>query len=187
MILFLISIFSIILLAVLLVIYRRLQQAKAETAKLLSLNNSVKQLQDKHSELLRRLSDAELIDSHCRQKLLAFSNNYFIFQPINEVNLSKYVELIDLLHASIEQELENPDYNADTFNQYLKQLSEKIPTEPRDFSSGYYTHFAPDLVRELAQALAKQTNLESLDSENNEVIEESVPQTSEDQNTTETP
>jgi len=132
------------------VTYRRLQQEKAETAKLMSLNNTVKQTQERYKNVVGELASASLVNTDTRRKLITVVNNYFVFQPVNAINLAHLTDLADVFVHAIEGHYAEPKVSDERLTEILTALASAIPESTRDFSSNYYLNYAPGLFFEFA-------------------------------------
>jgi len=147
---FFISVVGIIIAIVAFTTYRRLQQTKAQAAKLVSLNNSVRQIQERYKDTVSSLASDNIIDGDTRRKLITIVNNYFVFQPVNAVNLAHLMDLVDVFINAIEGHSEEPKISDERFTEILITLANAIPESTRDFSSSYYLNYAPGLFFEFS-------------------------------------
>ena len=147
---FFIGVIVVIVSVIAFVTYRRLQETKAQAAKLVSLNNSVRQIQDRYKTALSNLASENFIDGETRRKLVTVGNNYFVFQPVNAINLAHLMDLVDVFINASEGHFEDPKVSDARLTELLVALAGAIPDSTRDFSSHYYLNYAPGLFFEFS-------------------------------------
>ena len=134
-----------------LVTFRRMKATQTEKEKLLALNSSVRQMQDRYKSVVSNLASDNLIDTEARRKLVAVINNYFVFQPVNPVNLAHMMDLVDVFVNTIEGHQAEPKVSEERFSEILTILATAVPDQTRDFSSHYYLNYAPGLFFEFSR------------------------------------
>jgi hypothetical protein len=177
MLTFFVLLLIIILIVTAVLMHRKLKEAKAQNARLLSLNQSARQLQEKHVNAVETLVQTGLIDTTIRKKFVSLGNNYFVFQSINEVNVAHFVEMTQLFSDTIVAMTNASALDEEACTQVLQRLANKIPDNPRDFSAGFYMNVVPGLMYDFSQAVAElepmmegEKSTESVDPVNNENI-----------------
>lgn len=140
-------------------INRKQKTIQALKAKQLSLNHSVRQLQQTFKENVAVYSEHNLIDTEQRRLLVSVANNYFVFQPVNTINLSHLSDLVDLFTQTTELFAELTPDQRNEFTTLLIDLCAKLPTETRGCSAIFYASDAPSLFYDLlthTQELTKE-------------------------------
>lgn len=131
--------------------YTRLQEAKAQTQKLLTLNSTVRDIQHRFRDVVVGLFQKQIIDIHAKQKLLSLANNYFIYQTINQVNISHLVDITDTFMNTIAERTETEHCNDERLAELLATLADHIPTSTRSFNAEYYLNYVPGLIYEFSE------------------------------------
>lgn len=171
---FLIVIVVLVIGAFALIAYKKSQADKAQAEKVKSMNNSVRQIQDNYKALVSELQIDGIIDTAERAKLIKVANNYFVFQPINAINLSHFADLINLLTDAISFVKNNTDIEPEKLGEMLSTLAERLPEETRDFNANYYLNHAPGLFFDFSESVKSlnESQPDSIDAEEEVLADE---------------
>lgn len=156
-----IAIIAIVVLAIVYVTYNKLQVEKAKAAQLLALNNSVRKIQDGYKSQVSALNSSGVIDTESRRRLVMVANNYFVFQPVNSINISHLNDLTDLFLNAVQNYQASENSNEEVLADFLAKLANALPENTRDYTATYYLNIAPGLFYDFATALEESVNADS--------------------------
>lgn len=147
------GIVGVLILAIAYVVYNKLQIEKAKAAQILALNDSVRQIQDKYKSLVSQLQIDGVIDTEARRKLIMVANNYFVFQPVNAINISHLSDLTDVFINAVNTATSTEGLSEETFTEILATLANALPDNTREFTAPYYLNVAPGLFYDFSTAV----------------------------------
>lgn len=137
---------AMLLVLVGLLYYSRLKTERESTNKKSDLKNQVKQLQSSFQESTKTLLIQQMITPAEKDKIYAIANNYFVFQPVNDDNLTHMESLLVQFSGIISQEMFAGEAMVDAFKLRLKAFAERLPAEPRGFSRSFYRDQLPGML-----------------------------------------
>lgn len=143
-------VFAIIFIVVLAITYNRYNELKAKEKKRKALGNTVRDKQSAFRTLLQGLISEQLIAAPHKQGIMMLVNNYFVYQPINDINVGHFDELYGSLVESISKLKEASSLHKPEIAVALHELAAELPISPSDYSAQFYLDVAPILVDQLA-------------------------------------
>lgn len=146
-----------ILIAVAGLVYVRIKAEKNKAAELKAQTQLSKKLQLQFRDATAKLSSLSLVDPISKQKITAIASNYFVFQPINEINLQHFKEIVELFCSVIDHHVTDEMQADEDISQVLLTFTNQIPESTRDFSSQFYQSHVPGLIYDLAEQLKRQS------------------------------
>ena len=174
------SIIVVLILFIIGVTYSYMQDSKKNAEKQSSLNEQARHIQSLFKEQADKLTNDGLVSPQVRHKYSSLSSNFFVFQTINETNLTFLQSLTDIFSTIMEVISSTPE-SEELINQ-IEATAQKIPTQARDFSTNFYANIAPKLLAELlngVQSLNQETDEledEEEETESDEGAEDSAPE-----------
>ena len=169
-----------IILLIIGVSFSQMQAAKKEQEKQLSLGEQARKIQTFFREQSAKLSNEGLVSPQIRHKYSSLASNFFVFQSINESNLTYLQSLTDLFVGLIELIDNTPD--SEQLVEHIEATAHKIPAQARDFSAHFYANVAPKLISELIHNIKSLEQLEDTEEEDDETIEVDDPSQASDVN-----
>ncbi|MBU2883112.1 hypothetical protein KO525_04160 [Psychrosphaera sp. B3R10] len=159
------------------VVRKKQKTIHALKTKQLSLNHSVRQLQNRYKELVASLPqqyELELETEH-KRRLIAVGNNYFVFQAVNSLNLERLSDLVDTFSNVFSQFEDINWYPKEQLPALISRLCEALPSDTRSFNSQFYLEKAPrlffDFSEEINELIIKneaQSEEDTIESEEDE-------------------
>ncbi|WP_199609155.1 hypothetical protein [Flocculibacter collagenilyticus] len=126
-----------------------------------NLSRQVGEIRREYKTLLVQLVKTNIIDRHDEGKLYAIANNYFVFQPINEVNIKKFKQCIDSiliafgLTSNVES-LVQDQATMEVTKPLLVGFALKLPMGARNFTASFYNETLPRLVFDYSDIVANR-------------------------------
>lgn len=161
----------VIILITIVVTYSQMQVAKEQELKLKALNESARQLQSQFREEANKLTQDGLVSAQVKQKYASLGSNYFVFQSINDANVSQLKSVTELFTGLIRAIKSKPV--GDELIHLIESGAKRIPYEARDFSSSFYATTVPKLISDLT-ATIEAIEIEEIAEEFEEVITDEV-------------
>ncbi len=146
---FLAIVFLIIFATILAVGYARYKELKTAENRANQTHNDVREMQQQFRIALQELANNELIGSQQRQGIGKLINNFFIFQPINEVNFGHFDELYQSLMSSIHAINAPTTANQSDVAIAFHELAARLPIDNSDYSARFFLDTAPVLAKQL--------------------------------------
>lgn len=143
-------VFAIIFIVILAIVYSRYKELKEKEKKQQALGTSVREKQKAFRTLLQGLITEKLIAAPHKQGIMMLINNYFVYQPINDINVRHFEELYSSLVDSIAKIKEAPTEHKLEVAVALHELAAELPISPSDYSARFYLDVAPILVDQVA-------------------------------------
>lgn len=153
------AIIFVIVLLIIGVSYSQMQDAKKEEEKQVSLGELARQTQNQYRDLAKTLTDSGLVSPQTRHKFSSISSNFFVFQSINESNIT-YLQSLTELFSTLIEVIENTPETEQLINE-IELTAHKIPTQARDFTSEFYISIAPKLLSDLVKAIELINQMDS--------------------------
>ena len=167
------GILLVIFILIFAVTFSQLHQKKLQQERLYAMSERARRYKNAFKEQANKLSSLGLASPQIKHKYTSLANNFFVFQSINEANLTFLKSLTDMFNNLMET-INSTPHSEELIN-VIEQTAEKIPTSARDFSSSFYANTAPKLISELIsqiQAITPPENEEEASTE--ELIEDGV-------------
>ena len=137
---------AMLLVLVGLLYYSRLKTERESTNKKSDLKAQVKELQSSFQESAKTLLIQQMITPAEKDKIYAIANNYFVFQPVNDDNLTHMESLLVQFSGIISQEMFAGEAMVDAFKQRLKAFAERLPGDARGYSRSFYREQLPGML-----------------------------------------
>lgn len=174
---FLAIVFIIIFFVILIMVWSRYSELKQKELKKKSLGHDIREQQKSFRTLLQGLVNDQLIAAPHKQGLSMLINNYFVYQPINNVNVSHFNELYNSLVLSVAKLKDTPHDNKIKIAVAFHELALELPINTSDYTARFYLDVAPILADQLLTRIDELIAIEqqSLNQENNsaeDIIEE---------------
>ena len=146
---FLAIIFVIIFVVVLILVWSRYSELKAKELKKKGLGHNIREQQKSFRVLLQGLMNDHLIAAPHKQGLSMLINNYFVYQPINDINVGHFNELYNTLVKSIGKLRDASHSNKVNIAVAFHELALELPINTSDYSAHFYLDIAPMLAVQL--------------------------------------
>lgn len=143
--------------------YLQMQDNKKHKAKIASMSEQSKKYQNQFKEQANKLVELELASTSTKQKFNLLSTNFFVFQTINESNLSYLESLLTLFSNLIELISHTPA--SDQLKEAIELSANKIPISAVDFSTSFYATKVPLILAELRKSVEGLAEIQEIDDE----------------------
>ena len=141
------------------------KKQKALAAQRARFNEQVREIQSTFKIKLDSLLELEVIEKKEKQRIYTIANNFFVFQPVNELNLKQLNQLLDnfmtTLGADIGSELEQfEESRLKAAKPLLITFAMDLPLSARDYNPEFYNDKLPRLIFEFAEAVDNRLKLQ---------------------------
>lgn len=167
------GILLVIFILIFAVTFTQLHQKKLQQEKLYAMSEKARRYKNTFKDQANKMSSLGLATPQIKHKYTSLANNFFVFQSVNEANLSflkSLTDMFDKLMGTI-----NSTPVSDDLIKVIEDTAEKIPVSARDFNSSFYANTAPKLISDLIsniEAIPPQIEEELEVEETQETIEE---------------
>lgn len=175
------GIIAVILLLIIGVFYVQMQDTKKRVAKQKALMEQSRLIQDDFKQQAQILIDATIINSQQKQKFCYLANNFFVFQPVNDVGVTNLQKLTDYFSAIVVQAttLEVTE----TLIEVFAMTANRVPSSARDFTSSFYMSNATKILTQLSNDVESIINGDFEEPEEAEETAKSTDKTKIDEST----
>jgi hypothetical protein len=139
------------------------------------LSQKYRDIQGEFRGLISPLERDNIINGTTKQRLTTIATNFFVFQPLNEDNITRLVLVADSCKGIFEQCLQVNSEYPDQLPEVFQRFIDSIPISARDFDADFYDYVLPDAFEALSfsiQTLSKNPLYEEInekvDDEDNE-------------------
>lgn len=141
--------------------------------KQVSLNHSARLLQERYKQTIAQINELGILEAEGKRRLVALVNNYFVFQPINQVNLSHLSDLVDLFVEPINRYFETHVEASEQLTELLLTLGNHLPEDTRSYSAEFYLNRAPSLLYDFSMQV-ENLSTHHLGEDEQEVLDEEL-------------
>lgn len=167
------GILLVIFILIFAVTFTQLHQKKLQQEKLYAMSEKARRYKNAFKDQASKMSSLGLATPQIKHKYTSLANNFFVFQSVNEANLSFLKSLTDMFDKLMETINSTPV--SDDLIKVIEDTAEKIPVSARDFNSSFYANTAPKLISDLIsniEAIPPQIEEEAELEETQEAVEE---------------
>lgn len=160
------GILLVIFILIFAVTFSQLHEKKLQQERLYAMSEKARRYKNAFKDQADKLAGLGLATPQIKHKYTSLANNFFVFQSINDANLTFLKSLTDMFDKLMETISNTPV--SDDLIRVIEETAEKIPVSARDFTSSFYANTAPKLISDLIstiEAIPAEEEIEETEAE----------------------